>query len=235
VSVAEEVYLGVSLSEAAIRVSASTGQRSAITSAQLAAPGDWFELITYGLALPESHRLLGCVALPSGAPRETRDALTRAAREAGWDGLLVVSGVLAAGRALRSHACKEAEELAVALVDQGLTSVGIVRGTPPRLVQDDPVRSIGGREAREVAVSLRCLLKARPRAEVRGLLQRVLVVGDEEEVQRIGRSAFVREIEGLGAREVSFELDPFLVAQGALELAKGTGPQTWRRLNRRAQ
>ena len=47
---------------------------------------------------------------------------------------------------------------------------------------DDPVRQIAGREVREVAVSLRCLLKERSRDEQRSLLRRIVVTGDAGEL-----------------------------------------------------
>ena len=139
----------------------------------------------------------------------------------------------AAARGLRAHACREDEELSLVVVEDGLSSVGILRGTPLRLLGDDRVRRIAGREAREVAVSLRCLLKQQSPEAVRRYLRRVLVVGEEAEIERIGRGQFVRELESLGAREVEFELDPFLVANGAMLLAQETGQQTWRRIRRR--
>ena len=65
-SVASDVFLGISLTEHAIRIATSLGQRSSITSERLRSPEDWVELATYGVPLPEKHRLLACAAVPSG-------------------------------------------------------------------------------------------------------------------------------------------------------------------------
>lgn len=223
------MYLGVGVSAHAVHVSSSLGQRSSITSERLRSPEDWIELATYGVQLPEGHQLLACVAVPSGHPREEGDEIIRAARLAGWDGVLLVNAVHAAGRAL-----VEAEhDLAVAVVDSKVSSVGILRAEPLTLRSDDFVHPIAGREAREVAVSLRCMLKTRPRAEVRQLLRRVVVTGDANEIDRIGRRLFVRELEALGVLQVEFDLDPFLVSNGAQKIAAETERRTWRRIRRR--
>lgn len=225
----ENVYLGVGVGSRAVHITSSLGQRSAITSERLHAPEDWIELATYGIQLPEGHELLACVAVPSGYPREQGDEIIRAARVAGWDAVLLVNSVHAAGRAL----VEGEHDMAVAVVDSSVSSVGIVRGTPLGLRADDVVHPIPGREAREVAVSLRCMLKHRPRDEVRELLRRVVVTGDAAEIDRIGRRLFVRELEGLGALSVEFDLDPFLVANGARRIAAETERRTWRRIRRR--
>ena len=68
---------------------------------------------------------------------------------------------------------------------------------------------------------------------VPGWLRNVVVAGDIAEVDRVGRRLFERELEGLGARHVTFELDPFLVAAGAVRIAQETHRQTWRRIRRR--
>lgn len=189
-------------------------------------------MATYGIPLPEKHSLLACIALPSGYPREERERIVSAARSAGWDGLLVVNSLHAAGRALKARE-KEVSDLALVAVDSGVTSVGLLRAKPLGLVDHDPVHAISGREAREVAVSLRCMLKGLARERVRNLLKRVLVVGESGEIDRIGRRLFERELEGLGAQKVEFELEPFLIASGSVLIAQETEQQTWRRIRRR--
>jgi hypothetical protein len=91
------------------------------------------------------------------------------------------------------------------------------------------VRPIAGREAREIAIAVRCLVKNHPRELVRTLLRHVVVTGEECELDRIGRHAIVRELETIGAtpRLVS---DPFVVAAGAEQLAFEIDQDTWRRL-----
>lgn len=229
----ENVFLGVAVGENAVHVTSSLGQRSAITSERLRSPEDWIELATYGIQLPERRELLACVAVPSGYPREKGDEIIRAARAAGWDGVLLVSSLHAAGRAIRAQTTSQRGDLAMVVVDPAISSVGILRDEPLGIRSDDHVHPIAGREAREVAVSLRCLLKLRPRDDLRRLLRRVVIAGDMQEVDRIGRRQFVRELEGLGVKQVEFDLDPFLIACGAELLAAETERQTWRRIRRR--
>lgn len=227
------VYLGIGLTDRSVRIVSSTGQRSAITSEQARAPDDWVELATYGIPLPETHRLLACVATPSGYPQEGHDAILRATRAAGWDGAMIVNAVHAAGRALLTDTQRKRRDLALVVVDDSVSSVGIVRAEPLRLTDHDPVHPIAGREAREVAVSLRCMLKPRKRETIRTLLEQVVVVGEAREIERVGQRQFERELERMGADRVRFDLEPFLVAQGAVLIAKETNGQTWRRIRRR--
>ncbi len=215
-----------------MRVVCSLGQRHAITSERLRDPEDWVELATYGIPLPEDHRLLACVAVPSGYPAGKREEILKAARDAGWDAAMIVNAVRAAGRGL-VRSGRETGDMALVVVDGSISSVGIVRGKPLGLMEHDPVHRIAGREAREVAVSLRCMLKQRGREEVRALLKNVVVAGEIAEVDRVGRRLFEREFEALGAGHVTFELDPFLLAEGAVRIAKEARGQTWRRIRRR--
>ena len=225
------MYLGVGVADQAVYVTSSLGQQSSITSERLRSPEDWIELATYGVQVPERNSLLACVAVASGTPRREREEIVQAARMAGWDGVLLASSLHAAGRAL--DAGNRGEDLALVVVDAGLSSVGILRARPLSLRMDDHVNPIPGRQARELAVSLRCLLKERPRVEVRRLQRRVIVAGDSNEVERIGRRRLEEELETLGFQRVDFELDPFLVARGAALIARETEDHTWRRLRRR--
>jgi len=230
----QRVFLGVAPSGSTIHVVSSLGQRSSISSDGMGAPEDWIELATYGLPLPEPHTLLACVAIPSGASRRERDAIVHGARQAGWDGVHLVSSLAAVRRATGVPE-DPGLGLPLVVVEPGVSSVGIVGWPSERLIGDDRVRPIAGREAREVAVSLRCLLKARPRDELRPLLRRVVVAGDLEEVERVGRRAYETELERLGVQRVEFDLDPYLVASGALRIAEETAPGAWRLRRRRLQ
>lgn len=227
----ETIHLGVGITSRGVHVSSSDGQRSAIGAEAPRPLEEWLELVTYGLQLPERHRLLACVALPSGLTDAERDRLVGAARNAGWDGVLLDSALHAAARALVRVPRPEA--LAVLVVDPTVSSVGVLGGESLDLLEDDPVHPIAGREARELAVSLRVLLKARPRAQSRRLLERVVVTGDGTEVERIGRRRLRDELEGLGVEQVAFELDPFLVARGAQLIASETSVAAWQRVRRR--
>lgn len=231
----EHVYLGVGLDGGTIHVATSLGQRSAISSAGIAVAADWVELATYGIALPDAHTLLACVAVPSGYEPARRRAIVKAARQSGWDGVVLVKSLAAVRRSLRQREDPEAPGVAVVVVGPEVSSVGLHLGDGAAPIEDDRVRPIPGREAREVAVSLRVLLKARPRSEQRALLKRVVVAGDSQEIERVGKRTFERELEALGARRVEFELDPYLIATGARLLAEETEPGVWRRLRKRAR
>ncbi|RMG16273.1 MAG: hypothetical protein D6731_06555 [Planctomycetota bacterium] len=232
-STIHDVFFGLAVNARAVRVATSLGQRSTIACEDLSRANEWIELAAYGVPLPEKHRILACIALPGNHPRSGRLDVLDAARAAGWDAVLVVNTLHAAGRGLRARSSAGEEDLPLVVVDAALSSVGILRGRPLGLLDHDAVHSIAGREAREVAVSLRILLKQRPREVARALLRRVVVVGDGNEVERVGRRLYERELEALGAQQVDFDLDPFLIAQGALALAQETESQTWRRLRRR--
>lgn len=226
----ETVTLGVHASSDAVRVVAAGGRRTAIRAEAIGEPRDWIELTTYGLQLAEGARVQACVALPSGRLATQGTRILEAARQASWDGVLLVNAAHAAGRALSARRGDGA--LTVVVIDPEVTSVGLLDGSPVGLRADDSIRPIRGREAREVAVSLRCLLKTRPRSGVEGYLRAVVVAGDADEVDRIGRRRVTDELEALGAR-VSFELDPFLVAAGAEQIARETNHHAWRRARRR--
>ena len=225
VSEAERIFLGVHASSRAVAVQASNGGQTSITAERLSAPADWVELTTYGLRLPTPSTVYACVAVPSGTTKEERQALVRAGRDAGWDAVLVVNALRAAAQGL-----ERSDLQALLVVDSGRSSVGLCAGA--RLQNHDHVNQIPGREARELAVSLRILLKGRSREERRELLRHLVVLGDPEEVTRIGQRTLAEELEQLGVREVEFELDPYLIARGALRIASSTERIHWRRLRR---
>lgn len=225
VSEAERIFLGVHASSRAVAVEASNGGRTSITAERLSAPADWVELTTYGLRLPTPSTVYACVAVPSGTSKEDRQALVRAGRDAGWDAVLVVNALRAAAQGLQ-----RSDLQALLVVDSGRSSVGLCAGA--RLQNHDHVNQIPGREARELAVSLRILLKARSREERRELLRHLVVLGDSEEVSRIGQRQLAAELEQLGVRGVEFELDPYLIARGAQRIASSTERIHWRRLRR---
>jgi hypothetical protein len=252
----ERVFMGIAVADGSVRVVSSLGPRSSITAERGRAPTDWVDLATYGLPLPEKHVLLACVAVPTGYPDDQRMAIVRAARQAGWDGAIITSAVRAVGRSLRQTpgpsdlvltltddededededeapgpVAADPDELALVVVDAQVSSVGIARlDGRVTLVNEDSVRSIAGREARELGVSLRCLLKSRPRDQRRRLCQRVVVTGDPDEIERIGRRQLEDELRRVGADRIEFALDPYLMAQGACQVAEETDRLSWRR------
>lgn len=231
-TVPQLVLLGVSVTARAIHVVSSTGHRTALSSDGFRAPSDWVELATYGMPLPERHEILACVSLPGGVRPQLGPELLVAAQDAGWSGARLISSAVAAARALRLTGWEE-DLAAVCVVDAETASVGIARTRQGLLVGEDTVRAIPGREAREVAVSLRCLLKEQPRSVQQEVLRRVAVAGSADEVERIGARRFETELESLGARRVEFHLEPFFLAQGTGLIAQETESQAWRRLRRR--
>lgn len=222
----QEVYLGVATGTRRISAAAGSGERSAFTIRGQLEPERWTELTSDQLALDGAQVLYACVAVPSGTTSKETERIVRAGRSAGWDAILVVSTLLAGDGGRSQDAWRAVIEL-----DHDQSSVGFLRGR--RLEGHDRVRAIPGREARELAVSLRCLFKdlAEPRERLRAP---VLITGEQDELERIGKRNVLRELEAIGLRHVEFDLDPLRLARGAARIAERTARPRWRRL-RRAQ
>ncbi|MBL4846083.1 MAG: hypothetical protein JKY65_11195 [Planctomycetes bacterium] len=221
------VFLGVSVGAQRISAFSSEGERPAFSIEGELDPERWSELATDQLALDPPFAIYACVAVSSGTTGAETEEIVRAGRSAGWDAVLVVSSLLAA----RQGGERERALRPMVHVDHGISSVGFLRGE--RLEGHDRIRSIPGREAREIAVSLRCLFKELAESGER-LRGGAVVVGEAEEIDRLGRRSLVRELEGLGIRQVEFDPDPYRLARGAMAIAAKTGRSRWRRL-RRAQ
>jgi hypothetical protein len=217
-------YLGIDITRGGVRVVASNGQRSSIAGAQAPEPEGLLELALYGLSLPPERSVYACVAVPSGFPDDQAQKIARAAaRSALFDGVFLCPVTYAVARGV------DASFAAVTVViGSEASSVAIVRGELPTEEDQDTVRPILGREARELAISIRCLLKRYAREDARELLERTVVSGDPDEIERIRRSAIERELEAIGAR-IEFALDPFVAASGACTLARDLDDEAWRR------
>lgn len=235
-----EVYLGVATGTRRVSVALGgaegAGERSAFTIRGQLEPERWTELASDQLDLDHPHVLYACVAVPSGTTSKETEQIVRAGRSAGWDAILVVSTLLAGDRGPGERGAGDRRLgrepwRAVIQLDHEQSSVGFLRGD--RLEGHDRVRAIPGREARELAVSLRCLFKdlADPGERLRAP---VLVTGEADELERIGKRSVLRELEAIGLRRVEFELDPLGLARGAAAIAERTVRPRWRRL-RRAQ
>jgi hypothetical protein len=220
------VFLGVSPGAQRIAAFSNKEERPAFSIRGQLDPERWAELTTDQLALEPPFAIYACVAVPSGTTGQEIETIVRAGRSAGWDAVLVVSSLLAA----RPGRDRDAAWRAIVHVDHGISSVGFLRGE--RLEGHDWVRTIPGREAREIAVSLRCLFKEL--ADGERLREVATVVGEAEEIDRVGRRALARELETLGVRGVDFDPDPYLLARGAMAIGEKTARARWRRL-RRAQ
>src|SRR5205823_1847869 len=151
------------------------------------------ELALYGLAGVPAF-VYASVAVPVGMAIPEREAIARAGRNARFEGIFVCS----TPHALARGAERQEGSIAV-VIDPEATSIALVRGAAPTNHDEDLVRPIAGREAREIAIAVRCLLKAHPRDAVRRLLRNVILSGDEAEVERIGRNTLLRELEAIGA------------------------------------
>lgn len=217
----DAIYLGIDLTSDSIRVAASNGQRTAINGVRT---DDWdarLELALYGLSLNPERRIYACVAVQSLFPLdEARELGLAAARNIAFEDVRVSPLPLATARA----AGRNSRAVSIAL-DAAGTSVALVRGGVVEEPDQDFIRPIPGREAREIAVSVRCLLKRHDRAAWRDLLACTVVSGDPSEIERIRRASIERELEGLGAK-VDFLLDPFAASIGACHLARD-GRRGW--------
>jgi hypothetical protein len=219
----DTLYVGIELAAQAIRVVASSGQRVTISGARAQDPNEWLELALYGLSGAPSS-IYAAVATSLGASPAERDAIIRATRTPRFDGVFVCSTPYALARGV------DRQDSAVSIVvDRHASSIALVRGSAPLRSEQDVVRPIAGREAREIAIAVRCLVKPHPRDMARRLLRNTVVSGDENEIERIGRAGVVRELEAIGATPVVL-VDPFLVAAGAERLALELDHDTWRRL-----
>lgn len=220
----ESLYVGIELATAGIRVVASTGQRVTISGARSQDPVEWLELALYGLA-GVTGLVYATVAVPVSMPQAERDAIVRAGRAARFEGVFVCSSPHALARGAERH-----EGCIGVVVDPEVTSVALVRSGVSTGLDQDHVRPIAGREAREIAIAVRCLVKNHPRDVARRLLKCAAFTGDELELDRIGRHAIERELEAIGAVPVHCS-DPFVVAAGAERLAFEIDQETWRRLS----
>lgn len=221
----DPVFVGIELTSQAIRVVAGCGrQRSSVSGAGASAPQEWLELALYGLAVAPHRPLYAAIAVPAETSESAREEIVAAARTVRFAGAFVCPSPWALARG------SERTEAAVAVVvDPRSSSIALVRGSAPLPQDQDRVRPIAGREARELAIAVRCLVKPHSREVARALLRNIVVAGDEEELDRIGRRQIIRELEALpGTAEIA--ADPFVAAAGAERLASELEADEWERL-----
>ncbi|MEZ6187696.1 MAG: hypothetical protein R3F62_22135 [Planctomycetota bacterium] len=167
--------------------------------------------------------LRAAVTFVRGTTREQEFTLRREARRAGFHRVLVVPALDAARRGLRGGVGRN---VPLILLDTERSQLGV--GS-----QHDWVRPIPGREARELAVSLRCMLKPLPPRERRERLERVVVAAPEPVLERFGRRGIEEELEAIGAERVEFHEETLALARGALISAARAPEARWRRVSRR--
>lgn len=218
----ESITLGVYVGGSSVEAVSSRGHETVIGTQATHEPDAWLELILYGISLDSGQELRGAFTFGAGASRELEFNLRRKARSAGFHMVLIVPATTAAREGLSGEL--EAEvPLIVLHPERSQLGVG---------ERFDWVRPIAGREARELAVSLRCMLKSLSPAQRRERLRRVVVVGSEEVVDAFGRRAIEDELRGIGARKIEFRYESLSLARGALALGQQTPRTLWRRVAR---
>lgn len=167
--------------------------------------------------------LCAMIALPVGTDPETRDVLLRMAVGAGkcaFDSVQICTAPHALARKL------DVRRRVAIVVDRIVSSVAIVGESGAAFREVDSVRPIPGREARELAIAVRCLVKNKPPRVRAGLLEGVVVGGDPAEITRLGPTTLAAEFRQIGAR-LSFVDDPFAVAEGARALGLDMDGDAW--------
>jgi hypothetical protein len=221
----DSLYVGIEVAGGNVRVAASNGQRVTISGARHQEPNEWLELAIYGLTgVPPS--VYATVALPTSMPDSVREAIVRAGRNARFEGVFVCSSPYALARG-----CDRQEEALAIVVADDASSLALVRGAAPCPEEQDIVRPIAGREARELAIAARCLLKTQKRDVQRRLVRSILVGGEEAELDRIGRWSILRELESIGAIAPTIVTETFAVAAGAERLAYELDYESWKKLS----
>lgn len=218
----ESITLGVYVGGSSVESVSSRGHETVIGTQATQEPEAWLELILYGVSHDSGQELRGAFAFGSGVSRQLEFNLRRKARAAGFHMVLVVPAT-AAARAGLSGELGPQVPLIVLHPERSQLGVGD---------RADWVRPIPGREARELAVSLRCLLKSVTPPERREHLRRVVVVGSDELVDAYGRRSVEDELRGIGARKIEFRHEGFALARGALEIGQQTPRTLWKRVAR---
>lgn len=210
---ANVLYLGIEVFRQcgvnSIRAVASSGQRVAISHCNLEDHSEWLDLVLYGLVgVPSDVRAAVCFSVPTSheLPKAIHGYKSVAAHSPAY--------ALALSRGL-------SEALAI-IVGDSASLVAVVGKGPT--VEQDTVRPVAHREARELAVSARCLLKAAPKDLAFRVKRSVVIAGDTDELDRIGRATVMRELVGIGAVAPEIVTDPFMIAEGAMQIAGAQQP-----------
>ena len=209
----QKILFGIEYTEANIRVTTSMGHRSMITG-RFTDAEQWLGHLFYGMSIPSKSRLMGAITLPVNILREHGPNIQRAAKNFRFDRVMICSTCYAMAQGIPIQA-----DLVSIHVAPGVSSIGIVRRAGPDPELEDFARPIVGREAREVLVSLRCLLKSVPKEQRAKLIENVVVGGDSEALAVLGKERLKEELWTLGAEPVFIE-DAHAAAVGALDLAR---------------
>lgn len=209
------IAIGIEFSPRSIRVASSAGHRVEISGA-FDDPDTWLDHVFYGLAAPPGSSLLGVLALPLRLARGDVSQLEFQLRER-LTAARLCSTPAAVARGVGLTGPRPAEAGLVVHVIAEESSIELYRRGS--LVGADVVRPIAGREAREVAVAARCLLKTLAPEDQRRAAARMTVAGHAAALDGLGRERLARELEALGGRPAIRD-EPQLVAAGAMALAE---------------
>lgn len=210
-SVKEALYIGFEVAETTIRAVASDGRRISVARHSQDTPEEWLEMCLYGFGVSSLVGVSSLICLGIATPVAMKAVNRGAIISAVSTRFYCTPYALARGVGWQDSAV-------AVVVEREAISVAVIRGCPPSHLEIDTIHPAPTREAREIAVSVRCLLKAYPRGIARGLLGHVCVAGDEAEIDRIGKHAIAKELSAMGAT-IRFPGDSHVIAAGAERLA----------------
>lgn len=209
----QKILFGIEYTQSNIRVTTSLGHRSMITG-QFTDAEQWLGHLFYGITIPSESRVSGAIALPVNILREQGQTIQRSAKKFRFERVMICSTCYALAQGMPIN-----NDLISVHVAQGVSSIGIVRRSGPNPELEDFARAIPGREAREILVSLRCLLKSTRREQRASLKENVIVGGDAQAIEAMGKTNLEKELWTLGIVP-QFIDDAHASAVGALDLAR---------------
>lgn len=209
----QKILFGIEYTESNIRVTTSLGHRSMITG-QFTDAEQWLGHLFYGITIPSESRISGAIALPVNVLRDHGQTIQRSAKKFRFERVMICSTCYALAQGMPIS-----EDLVSIHVAPGVSSVGIVRRAGPNPELEDFARAIAGREAREILVSLRCLLKSTGREQRARLKENVIVGGDAQALELMGKERLKKELWTIGVVP-KFIDDAHASAVGALDLAR---------------
>ena len=216
----QQLLFGIEYTHSAIRVTTSRGHRSLITG-RFEEAAEWLSHIFYGVGAAPKDPVRGVISMPINLLREKGSEIAKAAKQNRFERVLTCSTCysLAHSEALKN-------EVVVIHVTPDVSSVAIIGFERPSTQQGDFVRPIPGREAREIAVSLRCLLKPASADRRRRLIENVILGGDTETIARLGADKLEKELWTLGVIPRFIE-NVHAAAEGSLNIARRSQAQGW--------
>lgn len=207
--------LGVDFDGQTIVIVDGEGKRT-VMNGQFLASYDWLDVLRMSVGNVPARDIALALALPVNLLKGPEN-YAKAARDYKFQSVITCSSSYAMAVALPVIG-----PLVVIRLSPNGNSVSCVSRGLPSSDEEDFVRPIAGREARELVVSVRCLLKDRRREERRRFLRRVIIGGDPAELRRLGQRSLEQEFRALGVVP-EFQADRYIAATGAMELALNFG------------